>query len=186
MRRSSVGSGESGSAIVEFALVAPLFILVLFAAIQISIVLLVQNALDTAAREASRVGITGQTQSGETRSQHLNSVIVNTLRIYSGGFIKPGDVKILVKSYADLSDVNNPEPFVDTNGDGKYDPGEPFTDVNGNGVWDADQGVTGSFGLSGQVVEYDISYTWDTVFPIFGRSSQITLHGITPVVNEDY
>ncbi|MFO0982122.1 MAG: S41 family peptidase [Planctomycetota bacterium] len=29
-----------------------------------------------------------------------------------------------------------PEPFVDTNKDGRWDPGEPFTDRNKNGKWD--------------------------------------------------
>ncbi|AIK96952.1 hypothetical protein [Candidatus Odyssella acanthamoebae] len=81
----------------------------------------------------------------------------------------PNKVKITVKSYPNLAGVNNPEPFTDTNNNGIYDKGEPYTEVNGNGIWDVDQGVTGSFGTAGQVVEYDISYVWDTVFPMVGR-----------------
>src|SRR5262249_10739960 len=31
---------------------------------------------------------------------------------------------------------DNPEPFTDTNGNGRYDPTEPFTDLNSNGLFD--------------------------------------------------
>lgn len=179
-------SGNDGSTIVEFAIVAPLFVLVLFAALQIGFVMLIQNALDTAAREASRVGITGATTAGMTRNQAINAKILDVINIYSGGIVDPAKVSIVVKAYPSLDSVGSPEPFTDTNNNGRRDPGEPFTDVNGNGVWDADQGVSGSFGLSGQVVEYNICYPWDTVFPIFGSSSLIRLCGVTPVLNEAY
>jgi Flp pilus assembly protein TadG len=177
---------ESGASLVEFALVAPFFILALFAALQVGLILFVQNALDTAAREASRLGITGQTTSGVAREQAIQNKVLSVVQTYSGGIMDPNKVKITVKTYPNLAGVNNPEPFTDTNNNGLYDKGEPYTDVNGNGMWDVDQGVTGSFGAAGQVVEYDISYVWDTVFPIFGSSSLITLHGITPVMNEEY
>ena len=178
--------GDDGSTIVEFAIVAPVFVLVLFAAFQIGFVMLIQNALDSAAREASRVGITGATQAGMTRDQAIRSKVQEVVRRYTGGFVDPAKILISVKSYASLSGVGAPEPFTDTNSNGVRDPGEPFTDINGNGVWDADQGISGSFGLPGQVVQYEISYIWDTVFPIFGSSSELKLYGITPVVNEDF
>ncbi|MBW8309137.1 MAG: pilus assembly protein [Candidatus Paracaedibacteraceae bacterium] len=177
---------ESGASIVEFALVVPFFILALFAAVQVGLIVFVQNALDTAAREASRLGMTGQTTAGLTREQFIQNKVLSVIQIYSGGVMDPHKVKITVKAYPSLAGVNNPEPFTDTNNNGIYDKGEPFTDVNGNGVWDADQGISGSFGTAGQVVEYDISYGWDTIFPLFGTSSLITLHGITPVMNEEY
>lgn len=177
---------DDGSTIVEFAIVAPLFILVLFATFQIGLVLLIQNALDSAAREASRVGITGAADTGMTREQAIRAKAQEAVRRYSGGFLNPAKLNIAVKAYPSLDGIGSPEPFTDTNNNGIRDPSEPFTDVNGNGVWDADQGISGSFGLSGQVVEYDISYQWDTIFPIFGAQSKLTLHGITPVMNEDF
>lgn len=185
MRRSIVENTEGG-AVLEFAIVAPLFILVLFAAVQIGLILLVQNALDTAAREASRFGITGQAESGMNREEAIQNKVLDVIRGYSGGIVDPSRVEITVKAYNSLVDVNNPEPFTDADGNGVYSPGENFTDVNGNGVWDADQGVSGSFGVTGQVVQYEISYDWDTVFPIFGKESLITLRGITPVMNEEF
>ena len=37
---------------------------------------------------------------------------------------------------ADEPFVDAPEPFIDFNGNGRFDPPEPFTDQNGNGQWD--------------------------------------------------
>lgn len=184
--RRSILKDTDGGAILEFAIAAPVFILVLFAAVQIGLVLFVQNALDTAAREASRFGITGQAASGLSREEAIHNKVLDVIRRYSGGVVDPSKIQVAVKAYNSLVDINNPEPFIDANGNGVYDPDETFTDVNGNGVWDADQGVSGSFGLPGQVVQYEISYEWDTVFPIFGRESLITLKGITPVMNEEF
>ncbi|WP_198022282.1 TadE/TadG family type IV pilus assembly protein [Candidatus Odyssella acanthamoebae] len=85
MKFRSIMGRESGTSIVEFALVAPFFILALFAALQIGLILLVQNALDTSAREASRLGITGQTTSGVTREQAIQNKVLSVIRTYSGG-----------------------------------------------------------------------------------------------------
>ncbi|MBX3025747.1 Ig-like domain-containing protein [bacterium] len=40
---------------------------------------------------------------------------------------------------ADEVFVDAPEPFIDANFNGRYDPPEPFTDTNRNGRWDAEE-----------------------------------------------
>lgn len=46
-------------------------------------------------------------------------------------------VPLLARQTADLANmIAHGEPFVDRNGNGRWDPGEPFTDQNGNGVYD--------------------------------------------------
>lgn len=178
---------EAGTSIVEFAVAAPLFFLVIFAAINLGIMLMMQNALESAAREAARYGITGQTQVGMTRAQAIKIKALEVLKDYSANIIKPDKVKFTTKAYSNLASVGRPEPLLnDSNKNKVWDLGDTFTDINGNGVWDADQGVSNSFGLPGQVVLYEISYTWDTIFPIFGASSLITLKGVTPIMNEDF
>lgn len=177
---------NKGGALAEFAIVAPILISILFAVINMGFMMFIMNALEAGVREASRYGITGQSQSGSTRADSIRSVLFNTLTLYSGGVINTGLVTVSVKAYADLASIGQPEPFVDAAGKGKYVLGDPFTDVNKNGMWDADQGVVGSFGLSGQAVSLKVSYVWDTLFPIFGTSSKITLSAQTPLINESY
>lgn len=148
---------DEGSSITEFALVFPFFILVLFAAIQIGIIMVIQNALEAAAREASRYAITGQAGDSGTRDASIKDKVLTVLSNYSGGIIKPLDVVIKVKAYPDLPSLEA--------------AGTP---------------VSSTFGVAGQAVLYEISYSWNTIFPIFGSSSVITLKGMTPVINEYY
>lgn len=148
---------EKGTSIVEFALIAPLFLLAFFAAIQIGIIMVLQNALEAAAREAARYGITGQAASGLSRSDSIKQRVLSVLSAYSGDIINPIYVTITVTAYPNLSSLQS----------------------------DA-QGVNNTFGITGQAVLYQISYPWNTVFPLFGPSSTLTLKGVAPVMNEYY
>ena len=130
---------DEATSVTEFALVAPFFIVVLFAAIQIGVVMLIQNALEAAAREAARYAITGQTDAGVSREAAIKSKVLSVLDIYTGGIIKPIDVVINVKAYPNLPSLEA--------------AGTP---------------VSNTFGIAGQAVLYEISYKWDTLFPIFG------------------
>lgn len=58
------GPGESGATIVEFALLAPVFLALLGAIMEFSGIMFAQTLLEGAAREASRYGITGQAPEG--------------------------------------------------------------------------------------------------------------------------
>lgn len=179
-------SNDYGAAIAEFAIVVPLIILLIFGALNLGFVMFITNVLEAGVREAARYGITGQSQTGLTRDASIKAIVLNTLSVYSNGLIDPSLVTITVKAYPDLASIGNPEPFIDAAGKGYYVLGDPFTDVNKNGVWDADMGVVGSFGLGGQAVLYQISYVWDTIIPIFGTSSLVTIVAKTPVVNEAF
>lgn len=148
---------DEGASVTEFALIVPFFILVLFAAVQIGIIMLIQISLEAAAREASRYAITGQADTDISRDAAIKNKVLTVLNTYSGGIINPINVTINVKAYPNLPSLEA--------------AGTP---------------VSNTFGVSGQAVLYEISYSWDTLFPIFGSSSIITLKGVTPVVNEYY
>lgn len=148
---------EEGASIIEFALVAPFFILVVFAAFQVGLVMFVQNALEAAAREASRYGITAQQDASMPREAAIKNKVLSVLNTYTKGIVNPLKVMIAVKSYPNL----------------------PSLEANGTPI-------SNTFGIAGQAVRYEISYTWNTLFPIFGTSSTIVLKGITPIVNESY
>jgi Flp pilus assembly protein TadG len=55
---------RSGSAIVEFALIAPVFFLMIFALMEIGIIFFAQSTLQRAANDVSRLVRTGQVQNG--------------------------------------------------------------------------------------------------------------------------
>lgn len=82
---------RSGVAAVEFALVAPIFFLLVFGLIEFGRMMMVQQALTNAAREGSRVAILATTKDGsavEARMRdYLESVLANAAS---------GDVRVTV------------------------------------------------------------------------------------------
>ncbi len=171
-----------GAAMIEFGFVAPIFITLLIGIFEVGTMLVIQNSLDAAAREAARFGLTGAGFKGSTRDKAIKNKVLDTIEFYSGGMADLKKVKITVSAYEQLERIGQPEPFDDANGDGIWTLGEYYDDVNGNGTWDEDQGVSDSFGVGGSAVMYVISYNWESVLPIFGGS--VTLRGVSPVVNE--
>ena len=75
---SRFGAARDGATAVEFALIAPAFLAMLFAIIQTTLFLFAQATLQNAAVEAGRLFMTGQAQnagtSGLTQSQFQSDV----------------------------------------------------------------------------------------------------------------
>lgn len=88
---------EEGASIVEFALIGPLFIFFIFAVIQLSAVMIIDNALEASIREGARYGITGQ--GAGARASEIRSRIQTIAKDYSGGLINPSDLSITINSY---------------------------------------------------------------------------------------
>lgn len=174
---------QHGTSAIEFAFVAPVFILMILGGIQLGILLVLENALEASAREASRISIVS---TSATKVADLKTRIAQIASDRSGGIIKPTQVVVSVRAYDTLSKLANPETYVDVNLNNRYDLGETYTDTNGNGQWDADQGVFDSFGLAGMAIILEVSYVWDTLMPLFGDNRLITLKARTVVVNEDF
>ncbi|CAO3433157.1 TadE/TadG family type IV pilus assembly protein [Azospirillum endophyticum] len=155
LRRRSLAMDAAGLTAVEFAIGAPIVLLMAVIVIEVGFMLAVRVALDIGTREAARAGLTGAPPpAGSTRDQQLRGIIVDA----TSGFVDPAKLTVSLLAYQDASVVGKPEPFSDINGNGQWDPGEPFTDVNGNGRWDADRGAAGA-GTSGQTVAYLVQYT---------------------------
>lgn len=185
--RLSSFRNEKGATIIEFAILGPIFLLMIVAMMEIGIMMVIQNSLDAAAREASRVGITGsEVLTSAEREEAIRTRVLEVVDRLSGGIAKEQNITITVRAYDELASLGQPEPFQDTNGNGQYDVGEFFTDVNGNDAYDTDQGVSDSFGLSGQAVDYQINYRWDSIVSLMGIDDIIILEGRVAVVNEEF
>lgn len=177
--------GRRGVSAVEFALIAPVCMTLVCVFIDLSMVMFITNVMEGGLREASRYAITGYTEAGKTREQKIAEIIKD----HSYGLITETDIAITYKIYPSFDDVGKPEPFVDGNGNGKYDTGESFTDVNKNGVWDADMGAAG-VGGPGDIVAYTVEYKWTLWTPlaseIWGDNGQVKLTATIAVRNEPY
>lgn len=176
---------ERGSALIEFAVGAPLVLLLLAGAIELGMIMFVNVLMESGLRDASRFGITGQVPSGETRLQKIKDIVTaDTI-----GLVDMNKATFDVKVYPSFGDIGRGESFVDGNGNGTYDTGETFTDENGNGKWDSDVGKAGAGG-SGDIVVYRMSYDWNLLMPLakpfIGKDGKFTLTAAIAVRNEPW
>lgn len=182
---ASLPRRRDGATATEFALAAPLLLLLAAGIIEIGSFLFALTLLEAGVREASRFGITGREVAvGTSRETTIRNIVVAN----GIGLIDAARLQVQVTVYPGFSQIGQPEPFIDQAPfNGIHDPGETFTDVNGNGVWDADMGVAGTGG-AGDVVVYTLTYPWRLLTGFLGPllGEQLTLRASIAVRNEPY
>lgn len=170
-----------GASIVEFAIVAPVLMLVMMGMLDFGyrayVGVQLQGALEQAARQVT-VSSTSNTAS-----------IAAQVRKQVQRILPRAAVSVTPSSYYDFAHVGKPEPITtDTAPLGTYNQGDCFQDLNGNGVWDADAGSTGTGG-SEDVVYYNAVVTYPNLLPVarlLGLSGTTTITGTTMMKNQPY
>lgn len=173
---------EGGTTAVEFALIAPALLTMLFGLFDLGhnmyTAQMLQGAIQKAARDST-------IESAATSSAQLDSMVTKAVRA-----IAPGAALTFTrKSYSNFTSVARPEDYNDLNSSGICDNGEAFEDANGNGTWDKDMGRDG-FGGARDAVLYTVSVTYDRLFPIAafipGQTKTFTLATSTVLRNQPY
>jgi hypothetical protein len=155
-RLARLGPDASGVTVVEFGFVAPVFFALLMGIFEIGHMAYANAVLNGAVEKAARTATLeiGDTSAADEEVKQMISKVV------------PGaEFKSIRKSYFDFKDINRPEQWNDSNGNGDCDNDENFVDENGNGEWDADIGVAGN-GTAGDVVLYKVTVAYEPLFPL--------------------
>lgn len=176
-----LGRDESGIAVVEFALTAPLFLLLIMGIFDFSWQMYANQVLQGAVSKAAR-DATLETNASDQSALDAG-VRERVLNVFPDA-----QVSFTRLAYNSYDEVGDPESFNDTNKNGEYDAGECFEDVNGNGVWDSDRGQTGNGGAD-DVVLYTASMRITRVLPVWrmlGQSQVVTLKSTTVLRNQPY
>lgn len=183
--RVRLAADRRGSAIVDFALLAPALVLLLVGIFEAALLLLTQSLLQTAVGDAARSGIVGSELGASSREAAVRAAAERV----GGALLQPERLELETLVYPSFDDIGRPEPFVDVNGNGAHDPGEPFNDVNRNGRWDADMGRPG-LGGPNDVVLYRVRYDWQPMTPllrgILPDGGRLELRAAYAVRNEPY
>lgn len=115
---------SKGATAVEFAIVGPVFIALLFAIMQTALVFFAQQALQTATMQAARQILTGQAQSANmTQAQFTQAVCAN-----AGGLFKCSGVFAAVQTFTSFSSVSMANPIKNGSFNGSslpFSPGAP-------------------------------------------------------------
>lgn len=146
----------AGVTAVEFALVAPVFFMLLLGTLDTAHMVyaraILAGAVERAAREASLE--TGDTDDADAMVEAMiRPVLPNT------------ELEATRSSYFDFADIGRPEQFDDENGNDLCDEGESYVDENRSGVWEADVGVSGN-GSASDVVIYTVTATYAPLFRV--------------------
>lgn len=178
-------SDEAGATAVEFAMIAPVLLAMLFGIVEFGLVFAADIVLKDATQDAARTGRTGFVTADSSQDATVRAIV----RKRAGVLMDADKLTIESLAYSGFDTLKKPEPYVDANGNGKRDDGENFTDVNGNGVWDADQGALG-YGGTSEVVLYTVTYPWQFFTPLIGdligKDGTLTLKATAVVQNEPY
>lgn len=185
-RRLWAEPDDKGTAILEFALGAPVLILVVIGVFEVSLLMLSHVLLEGSIRMASRYGATGQEVAGTTREAFIEQMI----RDQSAGLLDISITAIEVSTFADFDQIAG-EPYPGRDIGVPWSQGTTFTDLNGNGRYDADLSKpAGGAGAGNDVVLYSVDAEWRTVTPllagVMGDEGRILLHAQVAIRNEPF
>ncbi len=172
-RMFPLGRDQRGITVVEFAMVAPVMMIMMMGFFDLAhrefARVILQGAVTKAARDSSL-------ELGPTNTAAIDAKVVSSVREVIGVSATFTPTRL---TYSNFSEVGQPERYVDgTPANSRYDLGECFDDVNGNGVWDSDLGRNGQGGARDAVL-YRMTVTYPRLFPMAG------LVGLSPTVSID-
>ncbi|MCR6630937.1 MAG: pilus assembly protein [Magnetospirillum sp.] len=150
-----------GSAVLEFALVFPLIILLTVGAIEMGLMMLLDASLEIGIRAASRTGSITALGTREERENRIKAIVLEMVSRWVPG---SSNVKIETKVYPALNNIGRPT-WVDLNNNAICDDGEGTCPAEG-GV----QLVPG-IGVSGSLVVYGVTVTrpgFSGIFKLIG------------------
>jgi len=160
---------RSGSAIVEFALIAPVFFLMIFALMEIGIIFFAQSTLQRATNDVARLVRTGQVQGGAmTQTQIFNRVCSDIAALMSCD----NNLRVDIESFSNFG-------------------GETFSaPLNASGNFNTNNAY--SPGSSCDVVLVRVYYSWTVFTPVLTpflsnmAGSKHLLYGAASFRNEPY
>lgn len=173
--RGMLRANTSGSISLELALVLPLLLLLIFAAIEYGLIMLAYAMLDSAVFTASRFGAAGlQCEEDANRTACINGIINDM--VYP--LIREEGLTTDITIYDRFEHIDLREPYDDSNKNGRHDDGEYFVDMNGNRVWDKGT-VSTDADEDGKIVLYRVVYAWQLFTPmastVFGEDGKVYL-----------
>jgi Flp pilus assembly protein TadG len=177
----SIRRDETGAALIEFAFLAPAFLLMFFGAFDVGYSIYFRAVLDGAIQESARESAM---EGGSAKLTALDTSLTKKLRNLNAN----AQVSFNRKSYFSFNEVKRAEKFTDGNSNGVCDNNEQFEDENNNAGWDLDVGASGVGGPK-DVVLYTVTVTYTRIFPLWafvGQPQNNTFSATTVLKNQPY
>lgn len=170
----SLRKNEVGAAALEYALLSPIVITIGLSGIELAYHAMARSVLESAVRDASRFGITGNSATitdpvthlptPVSRDQYIRIIIQNAMAKFPAPSGVSDPLTITPRIWGSYNTSSGAEQLAtDANGNGICDAGDTYYDVNGNGVRDTNLSASG-FGGTGDIVIYTVDYKTPVIF----------------------
>ncbi|SFP79181.1 TadE/TadG family type IV pilus assembly protein [Sphingomonas rubra] len=182
---SAVAADRRGATIVEFAIVAPVLLLLLLGSLDLAHQLYMTSSIQGVVQKAARDS-TLETSNATTAQATVDARVERAIRAVAGN----AKVRIDRRFYRTFAKAAaaDPESWTDTNKNKTCDAGEPYQDENNNGTWDKDGGNAGQGNANDRVV-YTVSANFPRYFPFWyagGMAQDYTIVARTVLQNQPY
>ena len=173
---------EDGVTLVEFGMVAPIFILMIMGIFDMAHTQYTHGMMNGAMQSAGR-DLT--LESAGSLQGSIDQTVIDRVKS-----VVPGNAEIELEklSHFEFSDIGEAEEYDDDDGDGICNNNEVFVDANGNGQWDNNRGEEGIGGARDAVL-YTAIVKYDRLFPMYGIAGmpqEVTLRASTVLRNQPY
>jgi hypothetical protein len=156
VQRRSLANNIDGAVLIEFAIVAPVFLLMVIGMLDLGQMAYAKSVLEGAVQKAAR-------DSALETASTLQAD--NTVKAIVGPVLPGAEFVTSRQSYFDFIDIDRPERWNDANNNGTCDNNESYVDENSNGSWNEDIGLNGNGGAS-DVIVYTVNVNYTPVFKI--------------------
>ncbi len=182
-----------GVTAVEFALVLPIVLFMIFGTMQLCYIAFVQNRMEAAVREGARLAITGDPGTFTNREDLVTDYITNVMNSYAHVATPAPSVKIeTAPTFSAYASAPPLEPLVtDVNGNGICDPADhdTYLDYDGDGTRNTIHSIPGA-GKPNEIVRYTASFGLKTFMPfiglLFGTDGHVMITARTIARNEQF
>ena len=173
---------EDGVTLVEFAIVAPVLLLMVMGIFDMAHTQYTSALMNGAMQKAGR-DLT--LQSAPSSQSAIDAAVESQIRS-----VVPSSATITLEklSHTDFTDIGEEEEYTDENNDGVCNNNEVFIDENNNGQWDDNRGQEGIGGAKDAVL-YTVTVSYDRLFPMYemaGLTDQVQLTASTVLRNQPF
>lgn len=170
----------NGATALEFAIVAPIMLLIICGLLNLSFQAYLQAMLDGAVNDAAR----NSTLEGNSADQSaVDAKVRRQLRTVLGT-AAPTFERL---NFYSIADIGKPEDYEENGTQPGRQAGECYFDYNNNARYDLDRGRAGQGGAN-DFVQYKVTLAYANFFPIrlFGQTDRTTLVGTSVLRNQPY
>jgi Flp pilus assembly pilin Flp len=187
---SRLRHNQSGVTVVEFAVVAPVFLTLMMGTFDVAHTLYLRSVLQGEVYKAARDSAL-KAGGRAIQQAEIDDRLREQIRLLlPEDAVISGPTRANFGNYQDSGQFGLAEPYDDLNGNGECDSSEPYEDRNRNGSYDDRKGdyvgTEADQGGARDVVRYSVSVTYDGFFPLPRRLGERTITAQSVIVNQPF